>query len=96
MRFSLLYEEGKEGQEQGLLNVDYDALGNHKKRKKKKNNNNNNNDIVYRYDWLINDNVETIQNKIIDFVRHKKKEGMSAKGIDNYINPLEKFYRIVA
>lgn len=100
MRYCHLYEEGlkEEGgeghhQEQDLLiNLDHDVLGNNKKRKKKKNDNNN---IVYRYDWLVNDDVETIQNKIIDFVIDRKKEGLlGAKGIDNYINPLEKFYKV--
>jgi hypothetical protein len=31
---------------------------------------------------------------IIDFVIDKKKEGLGSKGISNYINPLQRFYKI--
>jgi hypothetical protein len=82
MRYWHLYEEEeKESQEQDLLNDN----------KKKKNDNN----IVYRYDWLINEDIQTLQDKIIQFVIYKKKEeGLGAKGIDNYLNPLQKFYLV--
>jgi hypothetical protein len=36
--------------------------------------------------------IQTLQDRIIQFVIHKKKEGLGANGIDNYINPLRKFY----
>ena len=49
----------------------------------------------YRYDWLIgNEDVQTIQNKIIQFVIDKKKEGLGARAIDNYVNHLRRFYRV--
>jgi hypothetical protein len=102
MRFYHLYEEEKEEdqeQQQGLLFDDYNNdAGNHAKKRKNNNNNNNNNTekIVYRYDWLIGDgDAQTIENKIIDFVIHKKdEEGLGANGIDNYINQLANFYWI--
>ena len=84
MRYWHLYEEEeKESQEQDLLN--------HNGNNKKKNNSN----IVYRYNWLINEDTQTLQDRIIQFVIHKKKEeGLGAKGIDNYLNPLQKFYLV--
>jgi hypothetical protein len=36
--------------------------------------------------------IQTLQDRIIQFVIYKKKEGLGANGIDNYINPLQKFY----
>jgi hypothetical protein len=49
----------------------------------------------YRYDWLLyNKDIQTIQDRIIEFVIAKKKEGRGANAIDNYINPLWKFYRV--
>jgi hypothetical protein len=56
-------------------------------------------DVVYRYDWLFgdegdNNNIQTLQDRIIQFVIQKKKEGLSSVGIDNYINPLKRFYRV--
>ncbi len=53
-----------------------------------------NNDIFYRYDWLIDGDIQTLQDRIIQFVIQKKKDGLGANGIDNYINPLRKFYRV--
>lgn len=51
--------------------------------------------IVYRYDWLIdNKDIQTLQDRIIHFVIHKKKESLSSNGLDNYINPLRRFYRV--
>ena len=50
--------------------------------------------FYYRYDWLIGEDTQTIQNKIIQFVIDKKKEGLSARAIDNYVNHLRKFYRV--
>lgn len=50
--------------------------------------------FVYRYDWLISEDAQTIQNKIIQFVIDKKKEGLGARAIDNYVNNLRKFYRV--
>ena len=32
------------------------------------------------------------QDRLIDFVIHKKKQGIGAGGIDNYINALKQFY----
>ena len=72
MRFYLLYEGESQGQEQDLLNDN----NNDNKIKGKKNNNNNSNNLVYRYDWLIDEDIQTIQNKIIDFVNSKKKDGI--------------------
>ena len=56
--------------------------------------------IIYRYDWLAEGHdgvgggkdIQTIQDMIIQFVIHKKKQGLGASGIDNYITPLQKFY----
>ena len=51
--------------------------------------------IIYRYDWLLyggNNDIQTIQDRIIQFVIDKKKEGRGGSAIDNYINPLQKFY----
>lgn len=54
--------------------------------------------IVYRYDWLVDearkghDDVQTLQDRIIHLVIYKKKMGLGANGLDNYINPLQKFY----
>jgi hypothetical protein len=53
--------------------------------------------FVYRYDWLIGDrgeNIQTLQDRIIKFVIEKKKEGLSSSGLDNYINPLRRFYKV--
>jgi hypothetical protein len=90
MRFYRLYEE------KDLLN-DNDNDNNDNIKKKKHKNRNNNNNLVYRYDWLIGgdddkNDVKTIQNKIIDFAMDKKEGGLGAKGIDNYLDPLRKFY----
>ena len=61
---------------------------------------------VYRYDWLLPSNkdrgdddgviidIETIQDRIIQFVSDKKREGLGAKAIQNYTNHLQKFYRV--
>ena len=50
---------------------------------------------MYRYDWLLyggNNDIQAIQDRIIQFVIDKKKEGRGASAIDNYINPMQKFY----
>ena len=86
MRFYHLYEGESQAQEQGLLN------DNNMTKSKKYTNNSNN--LIYRYDWLIDEDIQTIQNKIIDFVNSKKKDGMTSKGINNYIIPLQRFYRV--
>jgi hypothetical protein len=82
MRYHHLYE-GEEIQEND-------------KDKKKKYKNKDNSNLVYRYDWLIgdgNNDVQTIENMIIDFVVYKRdKEGLGAAAIDNYINHLVNFY----
>ena len=89
MRHWHLYEEEEEEQ---LLDG---GAGKKEKKKNKK--------IVYRYDWLLvnnnaqkgdnDDHVQTLlQDRIIQFVIYKKKMGLGASGIDNYINPLQKFY----
>ena len=69
-------------------------------------NNNNkqegNNSLVYRYDWLLPNNnngssavdIETVQNRIIQFVMDKNKQGLSFKAIENYVTHLRKFYRV--
>lgn len=41
---------------------------------------------------LHGNDIQTIQDRIIQFVIDKKKEGRGASAIDNYINPLQKFY----
>jgi site-specific recombinase XerC len=58
-------------------------------------------DVVYRYDWLIgedgdnnNSNIQILQDRVIQFVIQKKKEGLGSNGLDNYINPLRRFYRV--
>ena len=53
-----------------------------------------NDDVDYRYDWLIDNDIRTIQDRIIQFVIDKKKEGLGARAIDNYVNNLQKFYRV--
>ncbi len=99
MMYHHLYEEdGSQGleQQQHLLDDSNTTDGNRNKIKenKKRSKKNHNNNLVYRYDWLIGDgNIETIQNKIIDFVTYKRyKEGLGDTGIGNYINPLKNFY----
>lgn len=80
MRLHYPYEGGSQEQERGLINDDNN------------NSTSSNNNLVYRYDWLIGDgDIQTIQNKIIDFVNRKKKDGMTSKGISNYINSLQRF-----
>jgi hypothetical protein len=45
--------------------------------------------LVYRYDWLLcNKDIQTIQDRIIEFVISKKEEGRGANAIDNYLTPL--------
>ena len=58
------------------------------------------NNLIYRYDWLLPStgggsilDIETIQDRIVQFVIHKNKQGLSAKAIENYTNHLRKFYR---
>ena len=41
---------------------------------------------------VVERDIQTLQDRIIQFVIHKKKKGLGANGIDNYINPLRKFY----
>jgi hypothetical protein len=42
---------------------------------------------------VVERDIQTLQDRIIQFVIYKKKEGgLGANGIDNYINPLRKFY----
>jgi hypothetical protein len=57
--------------------------------------------VVYRYDWLIGEddddnsgNIRILQDKVIQFIIQKKKEGLGSNGLDNYINPLRRFYRV--
>ncbi|MFL6476793.1 MAG: hypothetical protein ACJ70Y_07430, partial [Nitrososphaera sp.] len=67
----------------------------------------NSSSLVYRYDWLLPNtsgqsgnvasvvvDIETIQDRIIQFVMDKKQQGLGAKAIDNYIVHLQKFYRV--
>lgn len=92
MRFYHLYEgESQKQEQQDLLNDN-----NNDNKNKSKKNNNNNNSLVYRYDWLVgDDDIQTIENRIIDFVTYKRdEEGIGANGIDNYINQLQNFYRV--
>jgi hypothetical protein len=84
MRHCRLYEE----QEEDII---LDEEGGEKNRKKLKK-------LVYRYDWLLDearigddDDVQTLQDKIIHFVIYKKKMCLGANGIDNYISPLFQF-----
>ncbi len=72
--------------------------------------NNDNNNLVYRYDWLLPPSstsaaaagsaaavvvdIETIQDRIIQFVIDKKQQGFGARAIDNYTKHLQKFYRV--
>jgi hypothetical protein len=87
--------------------VDYlNAFMRHWKLYEAKNNNGNNeqegsNNLVYRYDWLLPSSnhdgvidVETIQDRIIQFVMDKNKQGLSFKAIENYVTHLRKFYRV--
>jgi hypothetical protein len=95
MRYCRLYEEAEEP----LL----DGRGGGKKGKKRQQKKK----IVYRYDWLLDEarkgdngngdsssssSIQTLQDKIIQFVIYKKKMGLGANGIANYISPLHKFY----
>jgi hypothetical protein len=57
---------------------------------------NQNQQLTYRYDRLIGEGgIKTYEDKIIDFVRKKKNEGLGANGINNginnWINQLRKF-----
>lgn len=56
----------------------------------------NSNNFIYRYDWLLSlsKDVETLQDRIIQFVIYKAKQGLGAKGIENYTNHLRKFFRV--
>lgn len=93
MRFWHLYEEKTasellmEAEEDGAIN---NKINKNKKRKPRKYPN-----LAYRYDWLLfNKDVPTIQDRIIEFVIAKKKEGRGANGIENYISLLWRFYRV--
>lgn len=46
-------------------------------------------DGQYRYNWLLNGNV---QDRIIHFIIYKKKRGLGAFGLDNYVNSLRQFW----
>ena len=57
--------------------------------------------VVYRYDRLIGEegdnnsgNIQILHERVIQFVIQKKKEGLGSNGLDNYINPLRRFYRV--
>jgi len=50
-------------------------------------------DGSYSYTSLLKGRPEDIQNSIVQFVIAKKKEGIGASGLDNYINNLQKFYK---
>ena len=78
MRYWKLYEENNNNKQEG------------------------NNSLVYRYDLLLPNNnnggsavdIETVQNRIIQFVMDKNKQGLSFKAIENYVTHLRKFYRV--
>lgn len=96
MRYWRLY---KEEEEEPPLSDD-DGQGG-KKGKKQKQRRGGKKELVYRYDWLLDearkggdddsdddDGIQTLQDKIIQFVIYKKNEGIGANGIGNYISPL--------
>ncbi|MDQ3837138.1 MAG: hypothetical protein M3270_09440, partial [Thermoproteota archaeon] len=107
MRHWHLYEEKKEGdgdeeekeeeeqrlQQQRLLLLEGAGRKEINNNNKKTSSREKYSNIFYRYDWLLyGSDIQTIQDRIIQFVIDKKKEGRGASAIDNYINPLQKFY----
>jgi hypothetical protein len=73
----------------------YEVGDDNDKNKNKNKNNNKNSKFVYRYDWLLqlSSDVPTLQDKIIQFIMYKTRQGLGAKAIENYTNHLRKFYR---
>ena len=86
-------EEEQKYQHQLLSSLDGDGGGGGRLKKKRQPRKYLN--LVYRYDWLLcNKDIQTIQDRIIEFVIQKKKEGRGANAIDNYLTPLWRFHRV--